>query len=314
VGALDDPTGGSFVLFAGLGDGTSHRQPLLSTGASRTSLGPRPDVRQMCRALHMARPVGVAMLDGKGIRVLEWPGELDVVWADALPELEEPDLVGPAHGHVRDLPGAAPGFTVSQQRDLFERRMESEYERLLTRAGRRVSELVAERAWDELVVAGSGEWPGVLVSALASRVPDVILLPHLERWRSPGQLAREIGPVAAARRELREASLVQGLRDEARLGSVGLAPVLEALREARVETLLLPEERVLRGLSSADATVLAESGALPLGIDPGEVVEDEMLADAMIARAVDTGADVVVLSGAGVAALGELEAAAILRW
>jgi hypothetical protein len=312
--ALDEPTGESFALFGGLEDGARHRQPLLSAGTSRISLGPRPDVRQMCRALQMAQPLGVALLDGKGARVLEWRGELDELWADALPELEEPNLVGPAHGHVRDLPGAAPGLTVSRQGDLFERRMAGEYERFLVAAGRRVSDLAAERGWTELVVAGDGEWPGALISSAASPALDVMVLPHLELWRSDGQLAREIGRVAAGRRELHQANLVERSRDEARLGGVGLAPVLEALGEARVKTLLLPEEGVIRGLSSADFSVLTETGAVPPGIDPDAVVADEMLADAMIARAFDTGADVVVLSGAGARALDGLGAAAVLRW
>jgi hypothetical protein len=315
VEALDKPTGGSFVLFVGLNDGERHRQPLLSPGVSRVSLGPRPDVRQMCRALQMARPAGVVLLDGNGARVLEWIGELEELWVGALPELEEPDLVGPAHGHVRDLPGSAPGFTVSQQRDLFERRMASEYERFLnTAAASQVSSFATNRQWFDLVVCGEGESPGMLVAGLAPPVPVVIPSPHLELWRSLGQLSGDIGALVTAHRALREAVLVDQIREEARLGSVGLGPVLESLREARVRALLVPAEEALGGLSSADASVLAESGALPPGVDPQGAEEDGMLADAMIARALDTGADVVALSSAGSAALGDLGAAAIVRW
>lgn len=76
----------------------------------------------------------------------------------------------------------------------------------------------------------------------------------------------------------------------------------------------MPDEDALRGVSSDDATVLAEPGVVPAGVAPDRLADDDMLADAMIARAYDTGADVVVLSGAGHVALGDLQAAASVRW
>lgn len=184
-GALDPPQGESFAVFASLGGGESHLQPLVAAGESRIRLGPRPDLRPLCVALQASDPAGVVLLDGRGVRVLESRGTLNELRAETLPELEEPDLVGPVHGHVRGLPGSAPGFKVSQQRDLYERRMASEYERFLVGAGHRISRLATDRGWGDLVVSGDGEWPRALESALDHRFP-VILAPHLERGRSLG--------------------------------------------------------------------------------------------------------------------------------
>jgi hypothetical protein len=81
-----------------------------------------------------------------------------------------------------------------------------------------------------------------------------------------------------------------------------------------VGTLLVPADAALTGLSSDDRSVLAPPGAPPPGVDPAVLGEDDMLADAMIARALDTGADVVVLSVAGAEALAGHEVAAAVRW
>jgi Bacterial archaeo-eukaryotic release factor family 10 len=313
--ALERPGRQTFVLFTGLGQNSSVKESLPPLGLSRVTLGPRADVRQLCRGLQAARPAGAVLLDGRHVRVLKWiPGALDEVWAEVMPELEGSDLLGPAHAHVHGVPGTAPGFKASQQRDLYERRLHDESRRFLASTGPRLSELAAEHGWKEIVVAGDGEWADALTTALGPGAPDVILAPRMEQWRSLGQLADDVGELITNHRAGRETTLVRRIREEARLGSVGLHPVVEALCEGRVDSLLIPAEGAIRGWSSADASVLSPSRVLPPGLDADDVIEDEMLADAMIARAFASGADVVALSAAGAGALGDLGVGAILRW
>lgn len=133
------------ALFAALGQGDVQVLEPGGTVPTRATLGPRADVRPLCVALDEAHPAGVALVSADGVRVLEWaPGSLTEIWSEELPELEEPDLVGPAHAHPRGQPGSAPGLKVSQQRDLFETRMRGELEKLLVGAGKRIAELADE--------------------------------------------------------------------------------------------------------------------------------------------------------------------------
>ena len=247
--------------------------------------------------------------------MLEWaPGSLTEVWSEALPELEEPDLVGPAHAHPRGQPGSAPGFRVSQQRDLFETRMRGELEKLLVGAGRKIAELAAEHGWRELALAGDERLTAALARGLPSGAPvEIAPVPRLEQWRSAGELAPLVAPAIAAVRERRETALVRRVLDAVGgRGATGLRATLAALAEGRVDTLLVAADHPIVGRSSASGT-LAAPGEVPPGTSAAELVDDSMLADAMIGRALDTDAAVVVLSPGPTELLGD-DVAALLRY
>ena len=304
------------ALFAALGLGQVVVIEPSGTVPTRATLGRRADVRPLCVALDEAHPAGVALVSAEGVRVLEWaPGSLTDVWSETLPELEEPDLVGPAHAHPRGQPGSAPGPRVAQQRDLFETRMRGELEKLLVGAGRKIAELAAERDWHEVALAGNER----LTSALARGLPsgasvEIAPVPRLEQWRSDGELAPLVAPAVAGVRERRQTSLVTRVLDAVGgRGATGLRETLAALAEGRVDTLLVAADRPIVGRSTVSGT-LAAPGEVPPGTGAAELVEDTMLADAMIGQALDTGASVVVLSPGPAQLLGDDQVAALLRY
>jgi Bacterial archaeo-eukaryotic release factor family 10 len=304
------------ALFAPLGRGELVVLAPGGTLPTRATLGSRADVRPLLLALEEARPAGVALLSADGVRVLEWtPGSLADVWSVALPELEERDLVGPAHAHPRGQPGSAPGFKVAQQRDLFERRIRSELEKLLVDAGRKIAELASEHDWRELALAGDDRLTAALARGLPSGTSaEIAPIPHLEQWRTPGELARLVTPAIAGARERRATSLVRRVLDDVGgRGVLGVSETLAALAEARVDTLLVAADRPVVGRSSPSG-ILAAPGEVPAGTRAAELVDDPMLADAMIGRAHDTGATVVVLPPSPAQHLGDDAVAALLRY
>lgn len=308
----------NLVLFAGLGQGERVTVEPPGEVPTRASFGPRADVRPLLVALDEGRPAGVALASADGVRVLEWtPGDLTEIWAEELPELEEADLVGPAHAHPRGAPGAAPGFLVGQQRDLYETRMRSELERLLLAAAKRIAELARERGWSELAVAGEDRLTTVLARGLPKDAPvEVVPLPPLERWRSDGELAQRVGPGIAGAREQRAGSRTRSALVDAKgagRAAIGLRETIAALGDARVETLLVVAERPIAGRSST-AGVPAAPDDVPAWTAEADLADDTMLADAMIARALDTGATVVVLPERAGDVLDGEDVAALLRY
>ena len=308
----------NLALFAGLGEGERVTVEPAGGVPTRAAFGPRADVRPLLLALDEGLPAGVALASAEGIRVLEWtPGQLTEVWSDELPELEEPELVGPAHAHPRGAPDAAPGFLVGQQRDLYETRIRSELERLLLAAAKRVADVARERGWRDLAVAGEDRLTTVLVRGLPNEPPlEVVPLGPLERWRSAGELAQRVGPEITGARARHAASLAQSAlvgAEGAGRAAYGLRETLGALGEARVDTLVIAADRPLAGRASA-AGLLVAPDEVPAGTTEAELVDEPMLADAMIARALETGATVVVLPEAALDALDGEDVAAVLRY
>jgi hypothetical protein len=308
----------NLAFFAALGHGTKVELEPVGAVPTRATLGLRADVRPLLAAVEEARPAGVALVSGDGVRVLEWtPRALAEIWSEALPELEEPDLVGPAHAHPRGKPEAAPGSRAASQRDLFERRMRGELERLLVGAGHTIAGLAHTRDWHELALAGDERLTAALARGLPSGAPvEIAPVPHLEQWRSPGELAQLVAPAIRRARDGRRARLVEMVLGEAGnggRGSLGLRETLAALAEGRVDTLLVASDAPIVGRSSATGA-LAAPGDVPPGSSAADLVDDPMLADAMIGRALDTGATVVVLPAESTALLGGEYVAALLRY
>ncbi len=308
----------NLAFFAALGQGKTVAVEPVGSVPTRATLGPRADVRPLCVALAEARPAGVALISAAGVRVFEWqPGALAEIWSETFGELEEPDLIGPAHAHPRGLPGTAPGFKVGQQRDLFEQRIRSELERLLVRCAGEIAELARARDWHELALAGDDRLTAALSRGLPRGLPvEIAPVPRLEQWRSPGELAVLLAPAIAAVRERRTSQLVVKVLDEAG-GSGhavrGLQETLAALAEARVGTLLVAAEASITRRPPAEGSLAAPDdvahGAGAAGHD-----DDSMPFDAMIAQALDTAASVVVLSPACARLLGDDDVAALLRY
>ncbi|MFN0155963.1 MAG: hypothetical protein ACKVUT_16445 [Gaiella sp.] len=306
------------VVFVGLATGATVTTELQVPVPTDLVTGRHANVRPLLRALEVAQPVGVARLSHEGVQLLEQAGGvLTELWAETLPELEGRSLVGPAHAHLRDVPGAAPGSHVGQQRDLYERRHLGEEQRLLTAAARRVAGEAATRGWRELVVADDPRLADAFVRGFTD-ADGVSLIPglRLDRHGLTAAFQSQIELLVERTRNRAARALVHSIGELAGpggRGALGTDEVAAALTEGRVDTLVVHPTATIAGRSSPSGVLAGPTSSVVDGAD--ELTEDTMLADAMIARAYETGAHVVVCSPE-VAEQGLVDqpVVALLRW
>jgi hypothetical protein len=306
------------ILFAGISGGDVLRVSLQEPFPARVVLGGCALVRPLASALETGRPAGLLLLSEGELRVCEWRLGA-VAQLRAIPVLERGDrrqLLGPSAGHPRGSPQTGPGFRASQQRDLYERRAEDTRARFLAHVPL-FADLIEERGWDDLVLGGEQALAGALLEHFSQRSGlEVALEPRLLNWLSPAELGTAVATGLGQRRRRRQVALLERVRGQALAGgrgALGLGDTLAALSEGRVELLLLPAERELRGSRVSDGT-LFPPGVAPAGVSPAELRPEELMADRMIQRAVSTDAHVTLLGGEAEAALGADEASALLRW
>lgn len=306
------------ALFAGLGDGAPVRVALQQPFRTRVEVGGCALARPLAAALEAGRPAGIALLSQDELRICEWHlGEIEALRSVAVPAFENRhQLLGPFASHPRSAPQAGPGFHVGQQRDLHERRAEEARRRFAAHA-LQLEELAGERGWEDVVLGGDRSLAERLLEHVLERGGvEVLVEPRLLGWLTLSELAGAVEPGLERARARLQLALLQRARGEALAGgrgAIGLADTLAALAEGRVERLLLPAERELRGTRAPDGT-LFPPGVEPPGASAAELVPEELLAERMLRRALATGAAVTLLRGEAEAALGADGAAALLRW
>lgn len=306
------------ALFAGLSGSEAIRISLQQPFPPRVVVAGCALARPLASALEAGRPAGLLLVSEEELRVWEWRlGRVEEL--RSIPVLEPGDrrqLLGPSAAHPRSSPQAGSGFHVGQQRDLYERRAEEGRMRFLAHAAH-VPELARERGWDEVVLGGDESLAGGILEHLQERDGvEAVLEPRLLGWLAPAALAAAITPMIEEERARRQLALLERVRDEALAGgqgAIGLADTLAALAEGRVELLLLPADRDLRGSRALDGSLYPPEVAPP-GISPADLRPEPFLAERMVQRAVRTDARVTFLRGGVEAALGTDDAAALLRW
>ena len=308
------------ALFAGLSGGDAIRVAVRLPFDTHVTLAERARVRPLARALEAGRPAGLALVSDEGLRLLEWRlGEVEELRAVPFVEAgeERRELRGPAYAHPKATPHAAPGFRTGQQRDLFERRTEEELGRFLAAGAPDVQVLARARGWEDIVVAGDDR----LTEPFAHRLldpggPEVTVDRRMLGWLPFAELAEATAPLLDEVRTDRALTLFRRVREEALgggRGALGLGDTLAALAQGRVERLILPAEGELSGASAPDGTLLP-AGETPPGFSPEDLRLEPSLAERMIERALQTGASLTLLVGRAEEALGQAEAAALLRW
>jgi hypothetical protein len=306
------------ALFAGLSGGDTVRLSLRQPFRTQVTVAGCALARPLAAALEAGRPAGLLIVSEDELRVGEWRlGE--VAELRTIPVVQPDDrrqLLGPSAGRPRGAPQAGPGFRSGQQRDLYERRAEDARVHFLTHIPF-LADLVAERGWDDLVLGGAEPLAAALLEHLRERVGvELVLEPRLLGWLSPAELAEAVAPALEQERARRQLASVERARGQALAGgrgAIGLADTVAALSEGRVELLLLPAERELRGSRTPDGRLFPPDVAPP-GVSPAELRPEDFLAERMLQRAVSTDVRVSLLCGKAEAALGTDEAAALLRW
>jgi hypothetical protein len=305
---LDPVAGGrGRALFVAFESGARRRLELEMPLPSRARVGPVAHVLALLQALVEGEPAGLVMVSKDGMVVLE--SELAQVvelerldlepWVgDWWPEMKGPSRANPLRGQ----------HAVSQ-RDRYAHRLAVAYDHTRRAACERLAMLAADRGWTKAVLAGDPRTVDALDEAVRGcGVADTARIAvNLEGLRAGQALVRLEETLAAltldvsvrrARVALEEAA--EGVR-----GVCGLRGVLQALADARVASLLIDAGRTYAGF--------VEAGG---GLRPAEGREGAVdLTDLVVARALETGTDVVPLGGAAAAELDACEGiVARLRW
>ena len=267
-------------------------------------------------ALDEGRASGLAVVQRDGVRVLEWRlGELE-----ALDEhLFRPNdnewrrTRGPAN------PNPARGQQTTTHIERFERRVVANRERFLRGVAAALAEQVGERGWDRVALFGDARLGRPLLEAWPARNDDVEVLvdERIINDAATDALATHATALLHTAQRRRELDLVRRAREMSLAGgrgAMGLASVLDALNQGRVDHLLFDAERRFSGFVAAGGELLPESAGneLPPGLD---VRPETYLVEHMIRRAFATDARVTPVEDIAARELAAVDGvAAMLRW
>jgi hypothetical protein len=308
VGELLDPPspGRGLALYVALDSGATHELTLQRSLPTAARIGRVAHVIPLLEALDEGEPAALVMASRDGVVVLE--SELEHVAEVAVIELEPwigdwwPEMKGPARANPLR------GQHVVSQRDRYARRVAEAYRHTLDEAASALGSLARERGWIRGVLAGDPRTTGVLESVLeAAGVSTTTIGSNLEGVREEDARARLEAALAALVSEtlVERVRVIEEGAEAGAKGACGLEQTLAALNEARVDTLLVDPATTYPGIAEPDEVLRCAS-------DVEEAVD---LVDAIVARALATGAEVVPVRGAASERLARCGGiAAHLRW
>lgn len=292
----------------GRGPGREHWYSL-QTDPGRTILShwQRPHLLPLIRMVDEGAAAGVVLVSMEAVKVLEWEMGMTrevAVWSHSeLDRLEPPDR-GSRRGAGTGMPRSGTGGDVEEN-------VEANRERFLKEMGDRLSRLAGERGWREVLAFGEK----IRVEQLSHGFPkgrgpalcedaDVIN-------ESRDHIDARIAAAVADLNRRRELALVARAK-EASLspnghGCTGAADTLQALRDARVDHLVLSGEPLAHAAPPPGNPNYEGTPVDPIG---DEIVEEEMIEHALLSGATVTPAD-----GPAAVELAELGGvAALLRY
>jgi hypothetical protein len=141
--------------------------------------------------------VGLLLVFGDGARLDEWShGATEEVERFELgePMADSRELRGPAASHPKGRGEGAPGFRSSQQRDLFERRLEQHRIAFVRDVAERSLVVAHERAWPLVLVLGDPRLSGPAAEVLRHGGIEVERSDRLLGWMTHHELAKAVGP------------------------------------------------------------------------------------------------------------------------
>ncbi|MDA8368465.1 MAG: VLRF1 family aeRF1-type release factor [Nocardiopsaceae bacterium] len=275
----------------------------------------RPYLRPLAAVLTTDGPAGVVAVSREGARVLDLrfgvPRELARFTFELDNEDWRPSRSAPSQPGIS---GRASGVY-----DRFDRRVEERLLRYLQSVRPRIRDMADEHGWSTVVVAGSTRLLDVVRKGLAAGNGhrDIILLDRVVEALSPTEVAAVVRPELRAARVRRCRALAEQARDAAMSGgqgTAGLSDTLGALRENRINHLLLDGARQLRGCRGPDGGYYPQSETPP-GAGADAMTEEGDLGERMIELGLISGAEVTVLPPEAADVLTEDDGvAALLRW
>ncbi|HJS92936.1 MAG TPA: hypothetical protein VJ741_01640 [Solirubrobacteraceae bacterium] len=309
---LTDPEapGRGRVLFIAMAAGWVTRVSTQLPLPNRVVLDRAPFIHPMLELLDEGGPAGVVLATRTEARLLEWRlGELTQML-----ELRA-EVIEPRHersGPVGSRPASRFGTPTGAQRNARQRDHANRFaERVATAASR----LAYDRGWERLLVSAGEHQTDSLVRALPPALRDTAVRdPRVLAWVDSASLEEMVTERIRAAHDESERRLIAQLRERAQgagAAALGLSEVVGALNQARVAHLIYDPVIRYRGSVGHDGSLYAEDEtALTAGAMP-----DERLTERIVERALETGARVSPVEGAGGNGLADASGiAAVLRW
>jgi hypothetical protein len=285
------------ALFVGLASGQTYSVEMQTPLTDRVVLAPRSHIAPMFGAWAEGSPIGIAVVDGKGMRLLDSRfGRCEEISGlhFALDTAEWRVMKGPSA--TRSAWGGRDGISANNQHDLFDYRIAEHLQKFLAAAHSTLEEHVATFGWELLVISGEPELVEASSKSLrngfkAEVVPSQLVLSQ----STPAQIQQSLATEVTAARAARDRRLIDDFAESPRKTVAGSEAVLDALQGGRVDRLVIERDSVWSGRRIPDGTVLADS------IAPGEpelatAIADAQLGEAMIEMALASDARVSILS------------------
>lgn len=141
--------------------------------------------------------VGLLLVYGHGARLDEWHrgGTQEIEHFDmGDPMADKREMRGPAASHPTGASEGAPGFRSSQQRDLYDRRLEDHRVAFVRDAAARALVVARERAWPFMLVLGDPHLSEPATEVLRHGGVEVEREDRVLGWMSHHDLAKAVGP------------------------------------------------------------------------------------------------------------------------
>jgi hypothetical protein len=297
------------ALFASLGGGELTSISSRLRLPNRVVLDSTPFIHPLLELIDEGRPAGVVLTSSRSADVLEWRlGDLRRVrHVRAGPALTHGERPGPV------VARAGRAQQITPMREQRSRRECERRHRFLEDVAVETVHLAGERGWERILIAGEQRLIGPLIDTLPNSLRRKVVRDsrHLTEIDGP-VLAIAVAERLARERTERHIALARRVRDAALgtgRGVLGLADVLDALNDARVEHLIYDPEVRYVGALGADDLLLASPEAV------GVVVEESRLTERIVERCLRTSARITPLEATAAAALADAGGiAALVRW
>lgn len=285
------------ALFVGLASGQTYNVEMQTPLTDRIALAPRSHIAPMFGAWAEGAPIGIAVVDGKGMRILDSRfGKCEEISGlhFALDTAEWRIMKGPGASH--SAWGGRDSATSNNQHDLFDYRIAEHLQKFLAAAHSSLEEHVATFGWELLVVTGEPELVEAASKSLRNGFKAEVVASQLVLSQStPAQIQQALAAEITAARADRDKRLTNAFAESPRKTVAGSEAVIDALQDARVDRLVIERDSTWSGRRIPEGTVLADS------IAPGEpelsaAIADAQMGEAMIEMALASDAKVSFLS------------------
>lgn len=284
------------ALFVPLSNGELFNVEMQTPLTDRVALAPRAHITPMFAAWAEGSPMGIAVVDGNGMRILdsrfgrceELSGLVFELDTDEWREME-----GPVNAATTWGQGSQSSVS---QRDLFDLRVTEHLTKFLSAAHTSLEAHVTALGWEFLVVTGEPELVEAASKSLSSSLKtEVVGAQHVLGQRSPAKIQEVLTPDMLHARHRRDERLAADFAEAPPKAALGSTQVLEALQGGRVDRLLFERDSVWSGARIPAGTVLSD-GIVPDDPDVATAVAEAQLGEQMIEMALATDASVSILS------------------